>query len=908
MKTRLLVGLGLIVAAVAIYLLFGRRDAGPPVTATPASDTAKVDAASPAPAASAAPERGGAESAAEARFDVADDPPGELRLEGQVIDGDERPVGGAVVRLSSNPPRTAKTELDGSFAFDKLVARQYTVSARKDDAHGGPLAVRLTAKKEPVILVLKATGGLEVTVVTMDGKKPVASAEVEVEDAPDVAGTTGADGKVLLRGLAPGWQQVVARAPGYAPAMTIAETSGRAGDLSKATIELKTGAAISGRVVDRAGKPVAGARVRPVATSSFFDVPDSKKDTVVTKADGAWSFPALPGGTFRFAATHDAHGPGLSGPVTLDGKIARKEVEIKLEEGARIAGKVVRRDGTPVPSAAVRVIGRDAWDAGSIRQVYSDDRGAFEVTGLARRKVDVLGIEEQASSEMIEVDLETKPEQLDVTITLDVEGTIAGTVVDAKGEPMPEAQVAAIPEIDARRSDPTAWRARGIARDTTDSAGRFELRGLPDGSYGLRAGRSGELMAMMQRRTVTAKTGDLEVKLVLEDDGKVKGRVLYDDGSAPELFHVSTFYGRGTPFTGTDGSFEVDAAPGSVTLTVTGPTFVQKTVAEVKVAGGETADVGTITVERGRSVSGRVLDASGAPVAGAKVVGGGQLMGSGSQIASGGLFGGGPGVKSTTSGEDGGYVLAGVGARSLVVVAETNDARSNMARLPAGTESLQLDLVLLTSGSLEGKVTSDGKPVGQGAVIAQPQQASRGNFIVQVSEDGRYRFDKLSPDTYRVSATQGAMMRGGLHTKVVTIEPEKTVVLDLDLPAGGVVVTVSLAPPPGVSVTTAQVFLVSGNIAAANAEQFTDRIGEMGAGSLQQGFVLKGEPVKLENVKPGTYSACAIPIPGDINNPADMIKIQNAMDKLVVACQPATIAADPPEQSLAVKVPAPPPI
>ena len=58
------------------------------------------------------------------RVMIDDDPKGALRLEGQVIDGDDKPVKGATVVLSSNPPRTDVTEDDGTFAFDALVGRR----------------------------------------------------------------------------------------------------------------------------------------------------------------------------------------------------------------------------------------------------------------------------------------------------------------------------------------------------------------------------------------------------------------------------------------------------------------------------------------------------------------------------------------------------------------------------------------------------------------------------------------------------------------------------------------------------------------------------------------------------------------------------------------------------------------
>src|SRR5687768_14042529 len=61
---------------------------------------------------------------------VDDDPRGTLRLEGQVIDADDKPVHGATVALSSNPPRTVTSGEDGTFAFDALVGRPYTLTAR----------------------------------------------------------------------------------------------------------------------------------------------------------------------------------------------------------------------------------------------------------------------------------------------------------------------------------------------------------------------------------------------------------------------------------------------------------------------------------------------------------------------------------------------------------------------------------------------------------------------------------------------------------------------------------------------------------------------------------------------------------------------------------------------------------
>jgi hypothetical protein len=57
--------------------------------------------------------------------DVDDDPAGTLRLEGQVVDEEERPVGGARVTISTRPARVILSEADGSFALTGLLPRTY---------------------------------------------------------------------------------------------------------------------------------------------------------------------------------------------------------------------------------------------------------------------------------------------------------------------------------------------------------------------------------------------------------------------------------------------------------------------------------------------------------------------------------------------------------------------------------------------------------------------------------------------------------------------------------------------------------------------------------------------------------------------------------------------------------------
>ncbi len=130
-----------------------------------------------------------------------DDPDGKIRLEGQVVDADDKPVAGAIVGISANPARQVKTEGDGSFAFDKLLAREYTLEARQGDAAGGPVTVRVNGKTEPVIIHLAQASSLELTVLDATTKAPVAGADVKTTGDTPQSTQTRARGKAPPPGL-----------------------------------------------------------------------------------------------------------------------------------------------------------------------------------------------------------------------------------------------------------------------------------------------------------------------------------------------------------------------------------------------------------------------------------------------------------------------------------------------------------------------------------------------------------------------------------------------------------------------------------------------------------------------------------------------------------------------------------
>src|SRR4051812_9708456 len=198
------------------------------------------------------------------RVVIDDDPRGALRLEGQVIDADDHGVGGATVVVTSNPPRTMLTEGDGSFAFDGLIARPYTLIARAAQGVAGPITARLTARSEPVVLRLRPAGKLTVSVVGSNGA-PIAGATVELRGI-DVQRAVTRAGAAVFSPVVPGGYQIAAWADGMAHAFQRIQIG--KGD-SQARLVLSRGAPVAGRVVDDRGDGLAGARVRYSGASDW---------------------------------------------------------------------------------------------------------------------------------------------------------------------------------------------------------------------------------------------------------------------------------------------------------------------------------------------------------------------------------------------------------------------------------------------------------------------------------------------------------------------------------------------------------------------------------------------------------------------------------------------------------------
>lgn len=920
MKRKLVGGAAvLVVGLVAVWFFWLRGGGGkdePADSAGSAGRTGKIDAPATAPP-PGGPRSGQVPRGMAPRWSLDADKEGTLQLEGQVVGPDGKGVGGAEVWLSSVPPRSMKSDDDGTFTFTKLVGRTYQVSAKSGDLIGGPITYKLTGKSDPLKIQLAEAAAILVTVVD-EAQRPIAGAEVRGgELAERGVATTDAKGEAKLRPVHPGYVGVSVTAAGYAPGGGFT-TLGSAGAVGNLTITLRKGYPVSGRVIDEDGKPVAKVKVSvggawwmrdddDEAEAPAADAPAKARSRVaLTDEKGQFTIPAVAAGTHKLSAIDGVHAPATSDPVpVIDHAVTG--VTITMKVGGTLAGRVVDAAGKPVPYATVRISGTGTrtWMVAA-RQTTCDAEGAFELRGLARDKLRARAESDQAASKLVDVDLTAQAAQRDLSLVLDVTGAIAGRVVDDKGAAVAEVAVNAFPDLASGET----WEGlalAGMSSAITNGDGEFTIPGLPEGAYKLSASRTGRRNFDWGQGGTPAKTGDRNVLIKLPSPGTLKGKIAIEGASAPPRSAMVQL--GGTPPTPVkDGVFELkDVAPGSHDVTFRGLEFAELVKRDVKIEAGKATDLGTVTVFRGRRLVGKVVDNKGQPVAGAKVKLGDMLFAMEGQDDAMSGFDDMAGIRSTVSDADGSFAIIGLPPRGTTAAAEhPSHGRSLPIQIAEGTQDPPpLTLTLRGFGSISGKVVMKGAPQSGVTVTETSKGAGARLAFAQTDEAGKFTMAKVAEGAHVLLAMRQAGI-GSMKTTSVTVNvvAGQETAVTIDIPVGQLTLVVQPKALPGNTVDAAQVFLFGGQVSPATGKQVFEQFAQGSAQGMKIWFGA-GKPLpEFTELLPGDYSICTIPITGgDIMDPKFGQRLQKAADHLKVYCKQLKLAATPTSQTIVHEVP-----
>jgi hypothetical protein len=384
-------------------------------------------------------------------------------------------------------------------------------------------------------------------------------------------------------------------------------------DADGVDLSVMRGGSLHVRVVDRGGRPIAGAVVR--ARSGVLR-PTLGTDVAETDGTGQLEM-RLPTGEYVLDATHPRFA-GVSEPS-----------QVSLRPGDKLEQVVTMTAGCVIAGRVVDPTGRATGD-GAIEKQWGQTEHEFAPTG----RIEADGTFRWVTTEEIEVTLRAWPWKAppsaakrfackdgarfeNIVFQLpDKRPDLDGLLVDDKGAPVPFAFIDLAPLDDG-----------GVGQqERTDAQGRWQVFSVPTGRYNVAAHSPGHGVVSA---TVTSPSHDN--KLALGGLGRIEGTTTLLANGSFELMEGSCIdmnagAGGGVAMsqerrivTVTGGRFEIDDVP-ACQLVGVASWRDQNTQFNVEVPAGGTAHLElALGPPRSKTVHGTVKDGANRPVAGATV-------------------------------------------------------------------------------------------------------------------------------------------------------------------------------------------------------------------------------------------------------------------------------------------------
>jgi len=504
----------------------------------------------------------------------------------------------------------------------------------------------------PVAKPVSATPSVKGSVIDRDTREKIGNAEVVLRGAKDYTTRSRADGtfdiavprgdyRVFVRHervMSTGLQGRVRLRP--APSATLANVVDEKlmpvlsvdGDTTGLELTVTAGATVNGRITNQAGDPIAGAVVsavaieRPLAagTTPSVTAPIARRvaarpvlgtDTVISDALGRFTL-RVPGGGYELVAKADGYA-GLGGLSELSLDVgATLDTTVTLVKGCIVTGTVTTAAGTPPHDGALetQMFGqsmRPALGFGPDGRIEPDGTFRWTSTDAGIVKIRAWPWQQQPSASR---SFECSDGKVFDNVVLEVPNAVpdlAGTISDARGEPVPLAY------LDLSPIDPGSGQ-----QERADAAGRWSVFDVRAGKYTITASAPGRGIA---HQTISSPRRDIGLRL--SGAGRIRGTTTeLVDGSFELTFHHCG--GSAAPIELEDdarivvvrgGQFTIDRVP-ACTLTLTAR-WRDKFLTQAIVIEPDTTAFMELAIgePRVKQVSGTVRDDFGKPVADARI-------------------------------------------------------------------------------------------------------------------------------------------------------------------------------------------------------------------------------------------------------------------------------------------------
>ena len=769
----------------------------------------------------------------------------EIRLEagrpvtGRVVGPDGKtPLAGAWVLAGDDGWRAAvRSGTDGAFRIERLATGTQTlVASAAQVIHpepGRPATARFTFAPSlpftlaaeaagPAVLPLRPGGSVRVRAVSAADRTPVAGADVALtapgETRPRRA-TLGPTGEVLFTGVPAASVTLRATAAGYldeaSPPLVVVASAEKVW-----SAPLRAAASIVGTVRDASGRAIAAARI---TVSAPPDIPmrlpvqifmPLERDPALSDAQGAFRLNDLPPGRdLRLEVASPAHIPWTGAPLRLQAGERKTGLEVRLETGGGFSGRVVDRDGQPVPGASVHAARRSEGGGAMVFRIDTGGRGGpgggrgmrgrseesltpslagpdglFRIGGVRagvwNLEVTAPGFAPRAIDGVNVAEGEARKELGDVA--LDPGAVVAGQVLNPAGEPVPYA------EVTLRRD------FASLGQTTAGADGRFSIGDLAPGEPVTMA-VDAEGYAAVEQSGVTPPAAGLTVTLGAA--ARVSGTVLDRETEKPITDFALTvsrsrsasgggaaismlMQGPETTFQAADGTFVLDDVdPGSLTITARAPGWRPAVLRELEVAAGDELEGVVFTLDRGVAISGVAVDDQGKPLPGVSVDR--KAAGEGGMVR---RMAGGETTQVVTDG-DGAFALGGLEPGRLTLQFRHPEFETHEEDVDATRDVGALRVRLSRGATLTGTVRrgEGGQPLPGARLTLTPigSDAMGGGAAASTSAntDGSFALGGLATGRYTLRA-EAPGLRTSTRDDIVISDGAAPPPLDLVLEGG----------------------------------------------------------------------------------------------------------------------------
>ncbi len=384
---------------------------------------------------------------------------------------------------------------------------------------------------------------------------------------------------------------------------------------------------VSGRVLKNEGSPAMDVEVRLKEDHRTQNTGAPFAELMVrTNTAGRFVVPGVPGGSaFRLEIDEPLSALWVQ---SFELRKAKREQtihlgDLTLDPPHSMRLKIVGADGLPVEGAWVladrsranEVPGRKGLHDAS-REVPDNGNGEYTLNrvpaGIWRVHVVAEGFAYRPNRP---VHLEL-PQEEPLLVPLDAGAWLIGSVSNAEGRPIPNAEVDATDSVEGQHY-------QGVK---TDAMGRFEMGFLVPGSYWVTVSAHG--FALGRRENVPTGTADMD--FILEREAVLSGKVVAENDGRPirgatvSLRSPVGMSGIARRETRTDaqGRYAIDRIPpGKFLISVHHDGFVPTgETLSIELAEGECVEDEVILLRQGLRAAGRVVDsATGEPIAAARV-------------------------------------------------------------------------------------------------------------------------------------------------------------------------------------------------------------------------------------------------------------------------------------------------